>query len=198
MLDDQDRNVKYAEAIKRCVDCFATREGRMPRVLDVGVGTGLLSAICLEAGVEHVTAVDVNETMANLASRNLRELDPSRRRHQVVLVEPGKMPFEEDVRRPATSARCRVRCPRTRRVRQGRRALAHPAKLRAGRTPRVMPRGQLAQCTRRTHAPLTRAHTPTPLHAHTHRLHARPGREPSGGSDRVRPQPVRPARARMG
>lgn len=100
MLDDQDRNLKYAEAIKRCVDCFATREGRMPRVLDVGVGTGLLSAICLEAGVEHVTAVDVNETMANLASRNLRELDPSRRRHQVVLVEPGKMPFEEEVRRP--------------------------------------------------------------------------------------------------
>ena len=42
----------------------------------------MLSAICLEEGVEHVTAVDVNETMVNLAARNLRELDPSRKRHQ--------------------------------------------------------------------------------------------------------------------
>eukprot|EP00966_Prymnesium_polylepis_P157400 3637629-Prymnesium_polylepis.1 len=77
MLDDEDRNVKYAEAINRCVRCFEVREGYAPSVLDVGVGTGLLSAICLEAGVKHVTAVDVNETMVNLASRNLRELDPS-------------------------------------------------------------------------------------------------------------------------
>lgn len=98
MLDDEDRNIQYAKAIAECVSTFTAREGRKPRVLDVGVGTGLLSAICLEAGVEHVTSVDVNITMVHMASRHLRELDPSRRRFKVVHVEPGKLPFEAKVR----------------------------------------------------------------------------------------------------
>ena len=43
MLADEDRNVKYAEAIKQCIAQFQEQQGRAPVVLDLGCGTGLLT-----------------------------------------------------------------------------------------------------------------------------------------------------------
>ena len=61
MLDDRDRNARYNEAIRACIDDFNRENPGLggPRVLDVGVGTGFLSACCLLAGAKHVTGVDV-------------------------------------------------------------------------------------------------------------------------------------------
>ena len=92
MLDDGDRNRQYAHAIQRCIAAFKTEQGRAPRVLDVGVGTGLLSALCLLHGCEHVTGVDTNESMVSLAGHHLKELDPRCRRHRVRHVLPNKPP----------------------------------------------------------------------------------------------------------
>ena len=51
--------------------------------------TGSLG-LCLLHGAAHVTGVDVNSTMVDLAKVALREHDPSGRRFTVRLVKPGK------------------------------------------------------------------------------------------------------------
>jgi hypothetical protein len=97
MLDDKDRNVKYGEAIEKCIKEFETKEQRKPRVLDIGIGTGMLSSLCLLHGAAHVTGVDVNSTMVGLARASLKALDPGGKRHKVLLVRPGPsaLPPEE-------------------------------------------------------------------------------------------------------
>ncbi|KOO25858.1 arginine n [Chrysochromulina tobinii] len=97
MLDDKDRNVKYGEAIKKCIEEFETKEQRKPRVLDIGIGTGMLSSLCLLHGAAHVTGVDVNSTMVGLARASLKALDPTGKQHKVLLVRPGPsaLPPEE-------------------------------------------------------------------------------------------------------
>ena len=94
MLDDRDRNARYNEAIRACIADFREEQGRAPRVLDVGVGTGYLSQCCLLAGAEHVTGVDVNENMVAQAERNLAQVDRTGERFTVELVRRGKSPFE--------------------------------------------------------------------------------------------------------
>ena len=89
MLDDEDRNRSYANAIKGCIDDFKKRENRAPRVLDVGVGTGMLSGLCIFHGAKHVTGVDVNPTMTSLAKESLRKVDPTGKKFTVKLVKPG-------------------------------------------------------------------------------------------------------------
>ena len=99
MLDDEDRNSKYRAGIAACFAEFAAENGgEMPTVLDIGVGTGMLSALCLEAGAKHVTAVDCNETMCNLARRHLKEL-AQKSRFEVVQAHAGKPPPFEAERR---------------------------------------------------------------------------------------------------
>ena len=71
MLDDAGRNVAYDEAIGKCIAEFKRVEGYAPTVLDVGVGTGMLSAQCVRHGAAHVTSVDVNATMVQLAKESL-------------------------------------------------------------------------------------------------------------------------------
>lgn len=90
MLDDTDRNLQYGEAIKLCIAEFIEAEGRPPRVLDIGVGTGMLSNLCILHGAAHVTGVDVNQTMVDLAKVALREHDPTGKKFAVKLVRPGK------------------------------------------------------------------------------------------------------------
>lgn len=89
MLDDADRNFKYGAAIKACIEEFTATEKRPPCVLDIGVGTGMLSALCLEHGAKHVTGVDVNPTMTALAKATLGEVDPTGKKWKVKLVKPG-------------------------------------------------------------------------------------------------------------
>ena len=90
MLDDADRNgPTYGEAIKACIEEFTATEKRAPRVLDIGVGTGMLSGLCLIHGAAHVTSVDVNPTMTALAKEALLRADPTGKRFTVKLVKPG-------------------------------------------------------------------------------------------------------------
>ena len=71
MLSDADRNDAYERAIEACIGDFEAAEGRAPRVLDLGCGTGLLTAYCLKHGAASVVAVDTNQTMVNLCRRAL-------------------------------------------------------------------------------------------------------------------------------
>jgi SAM-dependent methyltransferase len=72
MLADEDRNVKYAEAIKQCIAQFQKQQGRAPLVLDLGCGTGLLTRLALMHGAAKVVGVDTNHTMCSLATRALK------------------------------------------------------------------------------------------------------------------------------
>ncbi|GMH75721.1 hypothetical protein TrST_g3064 [Triparma strigata] len=71
MLDDKDRNDLYSKAIQETISAFKVEQGRAPRVLDLGCGTGMLSVFALRHGAEHVTALDLNRNMVTLASRTL-------------------------------------------------------------------------------------------------------------------------------
>jgi len=72
MLADEDRNVKYAEAIKQRIAQFRKQQGRSPIVLDLGCGTGLLTRLALMHGAAKVIGVDTNHTMCSLATRALK------------------------------------------------------------------------------------------------------------------------------
>lgn len=89
MLDDADRNKVYSAGICAAIKEFQLREGRAPIVLDIGVGTGMLSGLCVHHGAKHVTGVDVNSTMVALAKESLREIDPTGKKWRVRLVEKG-------------------------------------------------------------------------------------------------------------
>ena len=67
MLHDADRNRSYEVAIRECIEEFIETEGYAPTVLDVGCGTGMLTAIALGTSAARVIALDVNETMVELA-----------------------------------------------------------------------------------------------------------------------------------
>jgi len=76
MMRDLDRATKYADAIAKEVGRFKAEQGRWPVVLDIGCGSGLLTALALRAGASAVLAYDVNPTMATfLASQTLAEED---------------------------------------------------------------------------------------------------------------------------
>jgi len=89
MLDDKDRNHQYGEAIKSCIAEFIKKEGREPKVLDIGIGTGMLSALCIKHGAKHVTGVDTNPTMIALAKDTLSEVDPTGKKFTVKQVKVG-------------------------------------------------------------------------------------------------------------
>jgi SAM-dependent methyltransferase len=95
MLDDKDRNSKYSDAIKACIEEFIKKEGREPTVLDIGIGTGMLSCLCIKHGAKHVTGVDTNPTMFTLAKRALAEVDPTGKKYKVKLVGVGPSQLDE-------------------------------------------------------------------------------------------------------
>ena len=96
MLDDTDRNVSYSLAIKAAIADFVMANSRPPRVLDIGIGTGMLSSLCLLHGASHVTGVDTNRTMVSLSTQNLSLLDPTRTKFTVLLVDPGPSQIPPD------------------------------------------------------------------------------------------------------
>ena len=73
MLADEDRNVKYAEAIKQCIAQFKKQQGRAPLVLDLGCGTGLLTRLALMHGAAKVVGVDTNHTCLLYTSPSPRD-----------------------------------------------------------------------------------------------------------------------------
>jgi hypothetical protein len=79
MLDDRDRNIQYGEGIRAAIEEFKQREKRAPTVLDVGVGTGMLSGLCLTHGAKHVTGVDVLRPVSNCQPSRLASLSGAAR-----------------------------------------------------------------------------------------------------------------------
>ena len=83
MLDDADRSLKYWEAIKACIrDLRATLrdDSREVVVVDVGVGTGMLSAFAIHAGADLVIGVGVNAAAIAAAELRLMQSAATRRR----------------------------------------------------------------------------------------------------------------------
>ena len=74
MLDDNYKTTKYSNAIKQCIQDFTAERGRAPNVLDVGTGTGLLTAMCVLHGCNQVVGVDINEFMVTDAKENVEAL----------------------------------------------------------------------------------------------------------------------------
>eukprot|EP00466_Bigelowiella_natans_P006011 jgi/Bigna1/83626/fgenesh1_pg.111_\ len=73
MLDDEDRNQKYEEAIRKAIQCFKTEQGRAPNVVDLGCGTGMLSIFALRHGAAKVTSVDKNKDMVLMCLEAVRQ-----------------------------------------------------------------------------------------------------------------------------
>ena len=71
MLLDTDRNLMYFKAIHEAVQDFIKNENRAPVVLDVGCGTGFLTACALHAKANCVVAVDVNEAYVRRLRNNV-------------------------------------------------------------------------------------------------------------------------------
>ena len=84
MLSDVERNLCYERAIAATIAAFVATEKRAPRVLDVGAGTGLLSAMALRHGAACVMALEANETVAALGEAQL----------QRSFGQPGDAPFQ--------------------------------------------------------------------------------------------------------
>ncbi|CAI5746864.1 unnamed protein product [Peronospora destructor] len=69
MLRDKDRNDCYEHGIKRAIATFKAEHGRAPLVLDIGMGTGLLSMFAATYGAEHVYACEMFVPMAEIAEK---------------------------------------------------------------------------------------------------------------------------------
>lgn len=77
MLDDVDRALQYMRAINACIRDLrqALPDKDYPIVVvDVGVGTGMLSAFALLAGADVVIGVDVNLTAINAAEAAIKAI----------------------------------------------------------------------------------------------------------------------------
>lgn len=77
MLCDVDRNTAYEAAIRETIADFTSEHGRAPTVLDVGAGTGLLTAMALRHGAARVVALEANSTTASLAQAQLEASFPA-------------------------------------------------------------------------------------------------------------------------
>ena len=93
MLDDHDRNDAYSKAIVSTIERFVLEQGRRPRVLDLGCGTGMLSLFALRAGAEHVTCLDINREMCTLTKRSMLDAGIDEGRYEVVhgTIKEGKV-----------------------------------------------------------------------------------------------------------
>lgn len=64
MMNDEDRNHPYREAIKNSIGERAIS----PRILEVGSGSGLLAMYAAQAGAKEVIALEMNPLIANIAT----------------------------------------------------------------------------------------------------------------------------------
>jgi len=83
MLDDVDRTMQYSEAIRQCVNEVPVSN---PYIVDVGVGTGLLSALALfHNSSAIVVGVDVNERALRASRKVMQDLGFSNRFYGVTV-----------------------------------------------------------------------------------------------------------------
>ncbi len=77
MLADVDRADAYRRALKGCIADWRHEHAGDPVILDLGVGTGLLTllALTIDAGVR-VIAVDTNRSVIDLARESIKKHDP--------------------------------------------------------------------------------------------------------------------------
>ncbi len=71
MLNDNQRNQTFQNAISTIIQEFTIAQGRAPRVLDVGAGTGLLSIYAAQGGAEFVVGIEANEERAKICRKNV-------------------------------------------------------------------------------------------------------------------------------
>uniref|UniRef100_A0A7S2R8L3 Protein arginine N-methyltransferase n=1 Tax=Mucochytrium quahogii TaxID=96639 RepID=A0A7S2R8L3_9STRA len=70
MVNDTTRNRAYQVAIERAVEDFKdNNQGKGPHVLDIGMGTGILSLISAKAGASLVTGCEMNPVLARVAAK---------------------------------------------------------------------------------------------------------------------------------
>lgn len=115
MLQDDERVTRYVMAIEEAVQPGSV-------VLDLGAGTGLLSFLCLNAGAEHVYAIERSAAInwaRTLAARNgyadridfipqdSRLVDLPERVDTIVSELIGHLAFEEGMLEALIDARCR-------------------------------------------------------------------------------------------
>lgn len=72
MLHDRERNQKYDLGLQYAVQAVKAA-GRVPHVLDIGAGTGLLSMMAARAGAAKVTAYEVMKPMVKIAREVIKE-----------------------------------------------------------------------------------------------------------------------------
>ncbi|KAL5466844.1 hypothetical protein EMCRGX_G030995 [Ephydatia muelleri] len=72
MLHDRERNQKYDVGLQYAVQSVKA-SGRVPYVLDIGAGTGLLSMMAARAGAAKVTACEVMKPMVKIAREVIKE-----------------------------------------------------------------------------------------------------------------------------
>jgi len=65
MMNDHGRNQFYLDSLKKVI----TKDSL---VVEVGTGSGLLAMICAQLGAKHVTAIEANRSLAELARHNMR------------------------------------------------------------------------------------------------------------------------------
>lgn len=58
MLHDEERNLKYNLALNKALNILRIK-GKVPRVLDIGTGTGLLAMMAVKANASAVFACEV-------------------------------------------------------------------------------------------------------------------------------------------
>ena len=68
MMNDRRRNEVYQAAIERAIRLFREQHGRVPLVLEIGAGSGLLPMMAARAGAEHVVACEKVRPVAEVAT----------------------------------------------------------------------------------------------------------------------------------
>eukprot|EP00667_Euglena_gracilis_P005724 EG_transcript_5763 len=69
MLMDRVRNVLFNAAIKAAIEDFFNFHHRLPIVLDIGTGSGLLATFAAKCGAQHVYACEALPAMARVAGQ---------------------------------------------------------------------------------------------------------------------------------
>ena len=94
MLDDIDRTLKYANAIQNCLEKIPDPPSPgppFPIVIDVGVGTGLLSSLVLHFKRNAIVfGVDVNKSALDSANKTMKELGYENRFHGLLVTTNSK------------------------------------------------------------------------------------------------------------